>query len=171
MENNNIKITTGWFNKLISEQSKLRRNIKYTEQLIGNLLFMVYDDPKTKDELKYYDIYPLVFPLSIGNRMMTGINVHYLDPASRFSLINQFYSDISFRHNRSRSLGSFDLNPDAIKNVRLAKPCIKQYYISRIKNLMIVPYREWNNILYLPLHSFQKASTSEVWNDSQRISR
>ena len=52
---------------------------------IGGFYLYQYD-PKWKDKLPWYDIYPLVFPFDYAGGFY-GINVHYLPPNARTDLM------------------------------------------------------------------------------------
>jgi hypothetical protein len=40
-------------------------------------------DPKHKDRLPYYDVFPLIFPLEPAKGGFIGLNFHYLQPGAR----------------------------------------------------------------------------------------
>jgi hypothetical protein len=71
-----------------------RRIQDLTENSIGKMYSFVYD-PKTKEQLPYYDIYPLVFPIEYYNDGFLGINLHYLPPVLRARLMDALYETIN----------------------------------------------------------------------------
>ena len=52
----------------------------------GRLSMFIYD-PKTKDKLPYYDMFPLVLPLDVIPGGFIGVNFHYLPPALRLRFL------------------------------------------------------------------------------------
>ena len=55
---------------------------------IGRMYFFKYD-PKTKDKLPIYDVYPLVFPIEDYADGFLGLNIHYLDASSRLRILDK----------------------------------------------------------------------------------
>ena len=54
---------------------------------VGNMYMFSYD-PKYKNVLPYYDAHPLVFPIEFYSNGFLGINLHYLPPMARASLMS-----------------------------------------------------------------------------------
>ena len=60
-------------------------------------------DPKHKDILPYYDVFPLIFPLEPAKGGFIGLNFHYLKPGARVAFLrsladttnNKKYNEIS----------------------------------------------------------------------------
>jgi hypothetical protein len=50
------------------------------------------------------------------------------------------------------------------------KPCVKRYLSNHVRSkYLTVEPMFWDAALMLPLANFQKASTAQVWRDSQRM--
>ena len=131
-------------------------------------LYYFYYDPKTKDDLPYYDIFPLVMPLKREPDGFIGLNLHYLP--------------IRYRINFMRKLLPLAIynDDDEIKRIRVTypildassrfkefRPCIKKYLYSNIRSrILAVEPQEWDVALYLPIHQFKKAPVKTVWQES-----
>ena len=139
---------------------------------VGSMVLFQYSATTAKD-LPYWDAFPLVFPFSVDSSGMYGINMHYLPPAMRASLMDSLWkvaSGPSTDPNTRMNL-SYGLLQNASRN-QYFKPCVKHYLNKGLmSNLVVIPATEWNVALFLPLERFQKASSSKVHQDSRQIIR
>lgn len=135
--------------------------------LMGGLYFFVYE-PKGKEELSYYDRFPLVMPLKRESDGFLGLNLHYLP--------------IRYRVNFMRKLMPLAIfnDDDEIKRIRITyaileaskkykefRPCIKKYLYPHVKSrILAVEPHEWDIAMYLPVQQFKKAPASKVWKES-----
>lgn len=135
--------------------------------LMGGLYFFVYD-PKGKEELPYYDRFPLVMPLKRESDGFLGLNLHYLP--------------IRYRVNFMRKLMPLAIynDGDEIKRIRITyaileaskkykefRPCIKKYLYPHVKSrILAVEPNEWDIAMYLPVQQFKKAPVNKVWKES-----
>ena len=127
-------------------------------------------NPKTKDRLPYYDIFPLVIPVDKAPGGFYGINFHYLDTRSRNVLlniilpmndVNKDMKKIQISYAKLKGLGS-----------TLWKPCFKRYLYSHIRTKIIdIPVPDWKDVIKLPVMGFTKANASDVYRISRRIAR
>lgn len=153
-----------------SEKTRHRNmyNLGYnTKFLLGGMYFFFYN-PKTKDDLPYYDIFPLVMPLEKHADGFLGLNLHYLPPRMRFMLLNKLIGRAVYDSNDElkRLKISYDIL-SATKRYREFRPCVKKYLFSHIKSkILAVGSDEWDVATYLPVQQFKKATTKEVWQDS-----
>lgn len=145
-----------------------RTNLKSRIE-IGRMYFYIYD-PKTKDTLPYYDIFPLVIPIEPYNDGFLGLNLHYIDPVSRLNLLDSLYT-IATNTNfdaRTRLKISYQLLNSSSKYFQ-AMPCIKRYLYSQFESPFLeVPADEWEIAAMLPVAGFVKAKESKVWKDSRK---
>lgn len=78
--------------KIIESTVKSSRKTKIFP---GQLILFKYYDPKTKEDLEYYDASPCtiffgIFNSSQGKRVL-GFNIHYFPPSIRYRLMNKIY--------------------------------------------------------------------------------
>jgi len=136
---------------------------------IGKLFLFNYN-PKTKQTLPYYDIFPIVFPFNITKTGFLGLNLHYLPPPYRAVLMDNLYvlsnsSDFSKDSTRLAKLTYNYLNSQ--KNLKFFAPCVKSYLNTQIRSkIAYIPPKEWEMALFLPLQRFQKQTEAQVWKDS-----
>lgn len=139
---------------------------------IGKMFFYGYD-PKTKDTLPYYDIFPLIIMVKGLKDGWHGLNLHYLPPKQRQILILRLMENMS--DTRLDNNTRLKINYQLLKGVskyRYFKPCFKRYLISHTKSTVRpVPFRHWTKAILLPVAKFKKASITTVWADSMRIAR
>jgi hypothetical protein len=134
---------------------------------IGKMYSFVYD-PKWKEQLPYYDTFPLVFPFDFKDDRMLGINMHYLPPGARATLMNALYNTLTIGEKNTNT--ALKINYQILKGAsqfKYFKPCIKSYLFSHVRS----PYQNispqlWDYTLMLPLARFQKQSADAIWLDS-----
>lgn len=146
------------------------RHVKSTDRqkfLMGGLYYFIYD-PKTKDELPYYDRFPLVMPLKRHSDGFIGLNFHYLPVKHRINFAKKLLPLAIYN------------DEDEIKRIRITypilnasskykefRPCIKKYLYSHIKSkILAVEPQEWDIAMYLPVHQFKKEQARTVWQES-----
>jgi hypothetical protein len=135
--------------------------------MLGGLYFFYYN-PKTRNDLPYYDVFPLVMPLEKYNDGFLALNFHYLPVRYRIMFMNKLLKRAIYDDN------------DEIKRVRITyeilaaakrykefRPCLKRYLTSHIRSrVLAVKPEEWDVATMLPVHAFRKAPVTEVWSDS-----
>ena len=136
----------------------------------GNLYMYVYD-PKHKETLPYYDMFPMVFPFNEVKGGFYGINMHYLPYHFRAQLMDRlldFKSDSKYDENTKLKL-QWNLIGNASK-FAMVQPCVKHYLYSHVKTpFKAIHSADWATALMLPVENFAKASPQKVWADSMRI--
>ncbi len=153
-------------NKMMEERSRLR-NVR-TESYIGKMYFYFYD-PKTKEQMEYYDKFPLVIPIEEHRDGFLGINLHYIHPRQRLQLLDKL-SDIATNKNFDEST-RFKISYNYLKNAKSLyehKPCLKKYLYSHIQSKFInIDASEWDIAVLLPVESFSGASKQRVFQESE----
>lgn len=139
---------------------------------IGKMFFYAYD-PKTKNELPYYDVFPLILMVNTLKDGWQGLNLHYLPPKQRQVLISRLMVNLSDTKldNNTRLKINYQLMK-GVSKYRLFKPCFKRYLVSHVKSTVRpIPLRHWAKAILLPVAQFRKSSQSKVWAESLRIAR
>ena len=154
----------------VREASLMRQQDRFaTRPVIGQMYLFSYD-PKTKDELPYYDRLPLIFPFAAAGGSMYGINMHYLPYVYRAKLMDALYTLVTGtdKPEQTRLRMSYDILNRASR-FRYFKPCVKQYLNSHIQSRLIrIAPEEWDAALFLPLERFQKARKQRVFKESMQ---
>lgn len=134
---------------------------------VGRMLMYRYD-PKWKDKLPYYDIFPVIFPIQLYGDRFLGINLHYLPPVYRARLMDALYDVLNNdKYNATTKLKlSYSVLQSASK-FRYFKPCVKMYLYSHVRSRFTeIHVKEWDYVMMLPLARFKKATDRSVWDQS-----
>lgn len=150
-------------NKLFTENTKVSR-------IIPGKLYMFYYDPKLKDELPYYDTFPLVFPFKSLPDGFLGLNMHYLPYFHRVQLMSrlmEYANNKSFDEN-TRIKYSWQLI-NGVSRFKEAEPCVKRYLMGHVRTQFIeVHGQDWHTAMMLPVESFQGSHKNTIWRESLR---
>jgi len=154
------------FEKLVSQttirQTILAKSQKRTRIEIGAMYMYLYD-PKWKEELPYYDTFPLVLPIEIYNDGFLGLNLHYLPPVARAKFLDRLNDFRVGKNERQRLAMSYRLLKGAAR-YKAFERCCKRYLAKQIRsNLLLVEPKDWEVVVYLPTESFQKATANDIW--------
>lgn len=134
--------------------------------VIGHLYFYVYN-PKWKDELPYYDMFPLTMPIEPYDDGFLGLNFHYLPVELRAKLLD---SILKWKAEKSQA-EYIKISYKALKSLQntIYAPTIKRYLWSHFRsNFAEINFNVWDRILFLPVEDFKKATVNRVWEDSRR---
>jgi hypothetical protein len=156
-------ITPGVFEKRTDEARKV------SSMEFGYMYAFKYD-PKTKNDLPYYDTFPLIFPVRMDTDGFLGINFHYLPPVLRAKLMNALYSTLTNKKydDTTKVKISYSILQSASK-YRFFKPMLKKYLRSHVRSQFLeIQVNEWDIAIFLPTESFRKADTGRVWEDSRK---
>jgi hypothetical protein len=148
---------------LMRDRNKLKES-----SVIGKMYFYFYD-PKTKDTMPYYDRFPLVIPIESYNDGFLGLNLHYIAPKYRMTLLDKLSVTASNKTYDEKT--KLRLNYKYLANasrVFEATPCIKRYLFSQIQSRFLeITADEWDIAALLPMESFVGASTNKVYAESE----
>ena len=160
-----FNVTTVNAPRLMTDKDNVRSSI--TTKDIGKM-FMYFYDPKYKDELPYYDKFPLIFLVDIDSDGFYGINLHYISPQLRAKLMDALFA---LRTNNkyddtTRLKISYQILSSASK-FSYFKPCFKRYLHGHVQGRFLnVPVENWDMALMLPTERFSGAQRSKVFRDS-----
>ena len=144
-----------------------------TTRVMPGKLYMFLYDPKLKEELPYYDRFPLVFPFRKTPDGFIGLNMHYLPYHFRIMLLDRLmvYKSNSRMDETTRIKYSWALI-DGVSKYAAAKPCVKQYLLGHVRSQFRQVYsKDWATAMLLPVERFVGASKQEIWADSRKIMR
>lgn len=157
-----------------------------------HLMFMIYDNPKHKKTLPYYDALPLFFPLKItigpDGPLLHGLNIHYLTPGDRAAFINEI---VTLMKRTAEKQGYDPDNLNAVPDGNISKVvgrylnavyqgmssagsrikvAYRTYYIGRIKGKIIkIQPDEWDNAVNLILPRFNKMGPGGIYKDIEKL--
>lgn len=151
-------------NELLSDRRRLK-----TTSIVGKMYFYFYN-PKTADKLEYYDTFPLVIPIEMYPDGFLGLNLHYIHPKYRITLLDKLSETASNSNydEKTKLRISYDYLKRA-SNTFEATPCIKRYLFSHVESRFLeISADEWDIAALLPVESFVKKSQVQVWADSRK---
>ena len=184
---NDPKFTTArsidWFKKKIQELGgnsptaktdllRTTKDLQSTRALPGTMQLFGYD-PKYKDTLPFYDMFPLVIVLELTDNGFFGLNLHYLSYEMRRKLFDKIWQvAMVYRNNAHQSKR---LTWKLLSNVSKfpeVSPCCKRYLWSHVTTKIIkIPIDDWVTAIHLPVEKFAKKSQSFVARNSGQIVR
>lgn len=136
---------------------------------IGSMYLFVYD-AKLKETLPYWDIHPLIFPISVSGDRFMGLNLHYLPPVLRARLMDSLYDFAS--DDPAKPNTDLDITYGILKGVakyRYFKPCVHVYLNQHVRSrFMWISALEWKKALLMPLQRFTGPHAGRVYTDSMR---
>jgi len=157
---NKTKVTPNR-NKIINEGTP-------ATQFVGNM-FMFFYNAKTKEDLPYWDKFPLIFVIDLYEDGWLGLNLHYLPLVMRIKLFDRLlmYADSKKLDQITKLRLSYALVKTVSQFPEVA-PCVKRYLASFVKSELIkVEAVDWEIAAFLPVEQFQKQPKERVWKDSK----
>lgn len=170
-----------WFRKKIKEAGGLNlkpadkrlftQNQEYVRNRIypGSLYFYGYN-PKYKNVLPYYDMFPLTFIIGATSTHFTGINFHYLPMHIRITLFDKLMKHQTTWHldDKKRIKADWTLLSNAARYPEVG-PAVKQYLISHVMTKFIrVPLDDMKIAMLLPVEKFIGATSLGVQRMSMK---
>ena len=149
-------------------------------------MFIFFYDAKTKEDLKYFDRFPIVIPIEPyehenGSKGFIGLNLHYLPPLLRMRFLDKLHEIKN--NNKNNNTTKFKLTYELLSGaskLKEFKPCLKIYLTNpnHIKsNMLEINYPDWVSVSLLPTELFvtyknngrgRRYSKEKVWADSRR---
>lgn len=129
---------------------------------IGKMYLYTYN-PLTREKLPFFDMYPLVIPLSFysskNGKGFLGLNLHYLPPLQRAALLQTFIESGSLNNNNmdvtTRFVGlDYDMLTRKFKNTPY-EVCIKRYLFGHVvSSFHEINANDWDRVVLLPLQKW-----------------
>ncbi len=144
--------------KFYRESEKINPLVFRKRVSLGDL-FCYYYNPKYRDVLPYYDMFPMIMLIGAEKDTFLGINFHYLAPKFRAILLDRVTAKV----------GKGIINWKKISKIREIAPTIKRYRFDHImKKVVPIEESEQEVAIFLPTERFKKSSRAQVWSDSKR---
>lgn len=145
--------------RITSMQMLSMHQSQLVQKITPGEMFMFTYDPKTKNNLPYYDKFPLVIPFNRDADSFIGLNIHYLRPAYRLKLLDdlmQFVKNDRFGQPEKLKF-QWSYISNAAKFPQVA-PCVKRYLVGHVKSrYMKVAPEDWAMTCMLPTESWAKS--------------
>jgi len=143
---------------------------KNVTKIIPGEMYLFAYDPKLKDTLPYWDMYPLVFPFRRLPDGFIGLNMHYLPYMLRARILDRLmsYATNKTMDQTTRLKFSWATIQSASK-LQLAESCVHRYLLSNVKSpFKRIESAHWATALMLPVEKFVGSSKQRVWTESLR---
>lgn len=162
------KKSVSWFQDVI--KTSVRGHL-VKRPVPGSIYAYVYD-AKHKDTLPYWDKFPLIIYLGDytaknGNRLLLGLNLHYIPPKARQEFLENLlvHATTNTVTNKTR----LKINWSQVKNMKGADQMIKAYLPGHIKGSMTeIKPADWVNVIFMPTQQFmskgKRFSSRKVWS-------
>ena len=168
-----------WFQANVKKWGQVNRTsllkdeaLEPSSRNIAGNMYMYFYDPKWKDQLPYYDRFPLTIMVEPAPGGFYGLNLHYLKPTIRAAFLDELMKTAPQKiTDKSRIRARYKLLASS-KKYKEFKPCFKHYLTEHIKSKLVrVPMSEWEVAIFLPTEQFVKKGKAAIWADSNKISR
>ena len=142
--------------------------------LPGQLIMFNYFEPKTKEELQYYDAMPCTIFFGIVNtkngKRVIGFNIHYYPPRIRYQLMNRIYEifkpiyDNQFNEPLKEEMSYFNYKM-LISQLQKAKLDfgIREYIPQLMAKIIPIPVSGWQKAVFTEGH-FKKETREQILN-------
>ena len=111
-------------------------------------------DPKHKDRLPYYDVFPLIFPLEPAKGGFIGLNFHYLQPGARVAFLRSLASTTTDKRFDKKT--SYNIK---WRNNSYMKKTAKHYLFDHVRTSFLnITADEMAIAIFLPVARFRKGS-------------
>lgn len=140
----------------------------------GQLIMFNYFEPKTKEELQYYDAMPCTIFFGViktknGPRVI-GFNIHYYPPRIRYRLINRIFEIFkpyylkNFNTPLSKEISYFNYKMliDQLQKAKLDFG-IRMYIPKLMGNVTPIPTAGWQKAVFSEGH-FKKETREQILN-------
>lgn len=167
-----------WFRDKAREVRSVRvetlvnRNPQYNKNFVRpGFMYLFQYDPKYKEDLPYYDRFPLIFPFEDQGDSFLAMNLHYLPHVYRARLLDHLYDLLNNKkYNESTRIRASYKLLNAASRYKYFKPCVKRYLHSHVRSRFLqIPANEWDIAMFLPLERFAKKSKNYVYKESKDI--
>ena len=165
-----------WIKNKVKDLSGLNQNTlmrdnkrKQSTFDLGGMYFFVYN-PKLKDNLPFYDLFPLVIPIETYSDGFLGLNLHYLAPAPRAKLLDALsgFATNKKYDEKTRIAASYQMLK-GLSGTEYFKPCLKRYLSQHVRSKFLrIDANEWDIAIFLPVESFIGATKQKVFSDSKK---
>ena len=140
----------------------------------GQLIMFNYFEPKTKEQLKYYDAMPCTIFFGIVNtedgKRVLGFNIHYYPPRIRYILMDRIFDIFKpiYLKNWDHSLNSeisyfnYRMLVDQLQKAKLDFG-IRMYIPQLMHQVQPIPPKDWQKAVFSEGH-FRKETRVQILN-------
>lgn len=146
---------------------------------IGGMFQYVYD-AKTKEDLPYWDAFPLVIPFNTTENGFIGLNLHYLPKLLRAQMLDKLMEYAKYKKTGSNGQRVYmELSYSMLKRLSelpYLQHCVKRYLWTHVRSKVIrIDAEFWEEVAMLPTQQFKvnntATTTRQVWADARKTTR
>lgn len=158
-----------WLRQNVKNLSVDRKDItkdknRATNKFLPGRMYFFFYNPKLKDDLPFYDRFPLVIPVEKYPDGFLGLNLHYLPIKYRVILLDKLYDLLN--NDKYDDTTKLRISYDILSGTKRFKefaPCLKRYLTNHIQSKLIqVEPDKWETAIFLPVEQFVKEKASKV---------
>jgi hypothetical protein len=145
-----------------------REDMRHNKRFMLGKMYCFFYDPKGKDDLPYYDKFPMIIALEKYSDGFLGLNLHYLPYKYRVAFLTKLmnFAILDKNNDVMRMRISYDIL-NASKRFKEFRPCLKRYLVSHIRSkILAIEPSEFEVASFLPIHQFKGAKPKEIWEDT-----
>jgi hypothetical protein len=154
-------------NNKIKQQELLKKGTNTTNKFEVGKMYLFHYNPKGRENLEYYDTFPLILLTSIKRDRFTGLNLHYLPVEPRMILLSNLLTKGVYKDGELERLNIKYENLQGVQQFSFFEPCFKQYLTSNVRSeIKLIPPEDWGFAASLPIEAFKKKTKQYVWKES-----
>ena len=158
----------------VSPNSVMSNSARSRNFLIPGKMTMFFYVAKTRDELPYYDTFPLIFPFSQDAETFTGINFHYLPVKLRVVLLKNLLDFATDKKlNEQTKLRLQWQFVSGLSRYQGVENAVKKYRFDHVQSqFLLVPAPQWFNAVMIPFERFvvgeqaRRVDKNYVWRQA-----
>lgn len=161
--------------KKVEASNIIKENCEIVKKIVpGQLIYFNYFEPKTKEDLKYYDATPLTIYFSAftskeGHKMVLGFNIHYYPPKIRYRIMSLIYKLFRPMFNstwedgvrRERTEFNYDFIMKNLKKYNLDFG-VRMYDVGLMHQTYLVPTK-WFSTACFTEGNFKKETRAQIY--------
>ncbi len=160
----------------VSPKSLMMNAERRTSNLVPGKMYAMFYDPKYKETLPYYDIFPLILPFNRDEQTFTALNFHYLPYKVRYVLLKNLLDFKTDKTLNEKTRLQFQWSfIKSLSKYRGSSRSVKKYRYDHVASQFLeIPADQWFTALLLPTEKFNKGKQAyyvnkqQVWKDSMR---
>ena len=164
-----------WFRRKLKDVGTINRQSLLRDSALQRVarprmgdMYMFFYDPKHKETLPYYDMFPLIIMVEKAPGGFYGLNMHYLPPVLRAKLFDGLAKSDERYDENTRFRARYRLL-QSVRKLKYFKPCFKHYLTKHVEGrISKVEAPEWEIALFMPTQRFKKATATQVYADSRK---
>lgn len=164
--------------RAILEEGRKERRQSKNDIFPGQLVMFNYFNPKTVEDLEYYDAKPCTIFFGVAHteegKRVIGFNIHYFPPRARYMIMDRIYDLYRpvytkyFTSGLSHDLDAFDYHYliEELNKYDLSW-AVRMYIPARIGEVMVIPPKLWSTAIFTEgwFHKQTRMTIMRYWRE------